>query len=77
MQRSTLVRTGAIGALCALAGGAAGIGGTSASSSEAVRMPLSAGEPGLLWKAGPITDAAGPPVHPTRLCQTRAAASKR
>jgi hypothetical protein len=67
MQRSTIVRVGAVGAVCALAGGAAGIAGSSASSSHSSQRPdagaaIDAG-PGRLFRFGLLGDAAGPPVH--------------
>jgi hypothetical protein len=67
MQRSTVVRMGAVGAVCALAGGAAGIAGSSASSSHSSQRPdagaaIEAG-PGPLFRFGLLGDAAGPPVH--------------
>jgi hypothetical protein len=69
MQKSTVVLTSAVGAVCALAGGAIGIAGSSASSPSQPRT--------LGWRAdgprvalagpmlgfGPLLDAAGPPVH--------------
>jgi hypothetical protein len=66
MQKSTVVRMGAVGAVCALAGGAAGIAGSSASSSR----PRPGKPPGVIAEGavpllglGPLADAAGPPVH--------------
>ena len=67
MQRSTMMRTGAVGAICALAGATAGIAGSSASSSKptqtAVASAAIADGPGVRLKFGPLADAAGPPVH--------------
>jgi hypothetical protein len=66
MQRSTMVRMGAVGVVCAIAGGAAGIAGSSASSSHPAKS-ADAGAgidpgPGPLLGLG-LGDAAGPPVH--------------
>ena len=70
MQRSTIIRTSAVGAVCALAGGAAGIAASSASSphrSAAPRAPRAgaaiAADPRPLLGFGPLAHAAGPPVH--------------
>ena len=67
MQRSTMMRTGAVGAICALAGATAGIAGSSASSSKptntAVAPAAIVDGPGVRFKFGPLADAAGPPVH--------------
>ena len=67
MQRSTMMRTGAVGAISALAGATAGIAGSSASSSKptqtAVASAAIADGPGVRLKFGPLADAAGPPVH--------------
>ena len=67
MQRSTMMRTGAVGAVCALAGAAAGIAGSSASSSKPTKTPLAwaatSERPGPLMWVGPLAGAAGPPVH--------------
>jgi hypothetical protein len=66
MQKSTVVRTGAVGVVCALAGGAAGIAASSASSSRPtpVKPPGAIAEAiGPLLGPGPLADAAGPPVH--------------
>ena len=72
MQRSTMMRTGAVGAICALAGATAGIAGSSASSSKPTKAAVAAaaipGGPGVLLRfgplgLGPLGDAAGPPVH--------------
>jgi len=67
MQRSTMMRMGAVGAVCALAGATAGIAGSSASSSKptqtAVASAAIADGPGVRLKFGPLADAAGPPVH--------------
>jgi hypothetical protein len=69
MKKSTIVRTGAVGAVCALAGSAIGIAGSSASS------PAKPGPPRLMFAGprvavagpmlgfGPLSGAAGPPVH--------------
>jgi hypothetical protein len=69
MQKSTVVLTGAVGAVCALAGGAIGIAGSSASSSTQPSAPgWKADGPrvavaGPMLGFGPRLDAAGPPVH--------------
>jgi hypothetical protein len=64
MKRSTVLRTSAVGALCAVAGGAAGIAGTSASSSRTPGAANFGHRHGFLgFGAGPLADAAGPPVH--------------
>jgi len=67
MRRSTIVRTSAVGAVCALAGGAAGIAASSASSPHRSTQPLAgaaiAADPGPLLGFGPLAHAAGPPVH--------------
>ena len=71
MQRSTMMRTGAVGAICALAGATAGIAGSSASSSKPTKTAAApaaiaaaiADGPGVRLKFGPLADAAGPPVH--------------
>ena len=66
MQKSTVVRTGAVGVVCALAGGAAGIAASSASSSRPtpVKPPGVVAEGiGPLLGLGPLAEAAGPPVH--------------
>jgi hypothetical protein len=62
MTRSTILRTSTLGALCVLAGGAAGIAGTSASSPSNLRLSVARGERGF-FKTGPLSSAAGPPVH--------------
>jgi hypothetical protein len=69
MQRSTIMRTGAIGAVCALAGGAIGIAGSSASSSGQPSPPV-AREAGPrvafarpILGFGPLAGTEGPPVH--------------
>jgi hypothetical protein len=71
MQRSTMVRMGAVGVVCAIAGGAAGIAGSSASSPRTAK-PAQAGAvlpDGPMLPGGPMRhfklglDAAGPPVH--------------
>jgi hypothetical protein len=68
MKKSTIVRTGAVGAVCALAGGAIGIAGSSASSSgqpsplKGVAGPRVAFA-GPMLGLGPLLDASGPPVH--------------
>jgi hypothetical protein len=65
MQRSTMVRLGAVGVVCAIAGGAAGIAGSSASSPSTAKSPEAGAvigdAPMLHFKLG--LDAAGPPVH--------------
>ena len=68
MQRSTAIRLGAVGTVCALAGGAAGIAVSSASSPKAprpIREKIAAAAilPGPLLGLGPLAEAAGPPVH--------------
>jgi hypothetical protein len=65
MKRSTVVRTSSIGALCALAGGAAGIAGTSASSSTPHQLTVRHRGHGLFFMLGarPLANTAGPPVH--------------
>jgi hypothetical protein len=69
MQKSTIVRTGAVGATCALVGGAIGIAGSSASSSGQPSPPIvRAAGPGIALAGpmlgfGPLADADGPPVH--------------
>jgi hypothetical protein len=69
MQKSTIVRTGAVGATCALVGGAIGIAGSSASSSGQPSRPIvRAAGPGIavagpILGFGPLADAEGPPVH--------------
>ena len=67
MQRSTMMRTGAVGAICALAGATAGIAGSSASSSKPTKTAVAPAAivdgPGVRFKFGPLADAAGPPVH--------------
>ena len=66
MQKLTVVRMGAVGVVCALAGGAAGIAASSASSSRPtpVKPPGVVAEGiGPLLGPGPLGDAAGPPVH--------------
>jgi hypothetical protein len=74
MKRSTIVRTGAVGAVCALAGSAAGIAASSASTPHKTPgVPLARR---LMFKAGPLAGAvpglgfvipgggpAGPAVH--------------
>jgi len=67
MQRSATIGTVAIGGTCALLGAAAGIAGSSASSTPTpppgiVHRALFA-DPALMLKSGPLGDAAGPPVH--------------
>lgn len=65
MQRSTMVRLGAVGVVCATAGAAAGIAGSSASSQSTAKSAAAgaviADGPMLHFKLG--LDAAGPPVH--------------
>ena len=67
MQRSTMIRMGAVGAACALVGGAAGIAASSASSPTPTKAAgasaLLAERPGPPFGFGPLADAAGPPVH--------------
>jgi len=66
MQKLTVVRMGAVGVVCALAGGAAGIAASSASSSRPtpVKPPGVVAEGiGPLLGLGPLAEAAGPPVH--------------
>jgi hypothetical protein len=68
MKKSTIVLTGAVGAVCALAGGAIGIAGSSASSSghpsplQVVAGPRAAFA-GPMLGFGPLLDGAGLPVH--------------
>jgi hypothetical protein len=62
MKRSTILRTSTVGALCAIAGAAAGIAGSSASSSRAPHPRIGPGGLGF-FKHGPLADASGPPVH--------------
>jgi hypothetical protein len=69
MKRSTIARTAAIGATCALAGAAAGIAGTSAATPSATKHPelrrwlkfAPDGRPGVAMAIP--GDMAGPPVH--------------
>jgi hypothetical protein len=68
MKKSTIVRTGAVGAVCALAGGAIGIAASSASSSgQPSPLKVVAGPrvafAGPMLGFGPLLDGAGPPVH--------------
>ena len=67
MQRSTMIRMGAVGGVCALVGGAAGIAGSAASSSQPTKVvgasAMIAAGPGAPFGLGPLADAAGPPVH--------------
>jgi hypothetical protein len=67
MQRSTMMRMGAVGAVCALVGGAAGIAASSASSPTQTKAAgasaVIAEGPGPWFGFGPLADAAGPPVH--------------
>jgi hypothetical protein len=51
-----------VGALCAIAGAAAGIAGSSASSSPAPHARFGPGGLGFFGR-GPLADASGPPVH--------------
>jgi hypothetical protein len=61
MKRSTILRLGIVGALCAIAGAAAGIAGSSASSSPAPHPRLGHGGPGFFFfKHGPLAGATGP-----------------
>jgi hypothetical protein len=62
MKRSTILRTSIVGALCAIAGAAAGIAGSSASSSPAPHPRIGLGGLGF-FRHGPLGDASGPPVH--------------
>jgi hypothetical protein len=62
MKRSTILRTSIVGGLCAIAGAAAGIAGSSASSSPAPHPRIGPGGLGFL-KHGPLAGASGPPVH--------------
>ena len=62
MKRSTILRMSIVGALCAIAGAAAGIAGSSASSSPAPHPRLGLGGLGF-FRHGPLADASGPPVH--------------
>jgi hypothetical protein len=67
VKRSTIVRTSAIGAACALAGAGAGIAASSASSPKArPRAPFHGPFPRdhlLPFAGGTLAHAAGPPVH--------------
>jgi hypothetical protein len=68
MKKSTIARTAAIGATCALAGAAAGIAGTSAATPSTTKHPGLRRWLGLAPLAGPLAMAvpgvaAGPPVH--------------
>ena len=67
MQRSTMMRMSAVGAVCALVGATAGIAGSSASSSKPTKAVVAsaafANGPGVRFGFGPLADAAGPPVH--------------
>jgi hypothetical protein len=62
-----MMRMGAVGAVCALVGGAAGIAASSASSPAPTKAAgasaLIAERPGPPFGFGPLADAAGPPVH--------------
>ena len=62
MKRSTVLRVSIVGALCAIAGAAAGIAGSSASSSPAPHPRIGLGGLGF-FKHGPLADASGLPVH--------------
>jgi hypothetical protein len=67
MQRSTMLRTGSVGAVCALIGATAGIAGSSASSTPKpkprVLMRAFGAGAGFLLKGGLVGETAGPPVH--------------
>ena len=63
MKRSTILRVSIVGALCAIVGAAAGIAGSSASSSPAPHPRLGLGGPGFFFKHGPLAGVFGPPVH--------------
>jgi len=60
MKRSTILRVSIVGALCAIVGAAAGIAGSSASSSPAPHPRLGLGGPGFFFKHGPLAGAIGP-----------------
>jgi hypothetical protein len=61
MKRSTILRLSIVGALCAIVGAAAGIAGSSASSSPAPHPRLGLGGPGFFFfKHGPLAGATGP-----------------
>jgi len=60
MKRSTILRLSIVGALCAIVGAAAGIAGSSASSSPAPHPRLGHGGPGFFFKHGPLAGATGP-----------------
>ena len=61
MKRSTILRVSIVGALCAIVGAAAGIAGSSASSSPAPHPRLGLGGPGFFFfKHGPLAGAPGP-----------------
>jgi len=75
MQRSTMMRMGAVGAVCALVGGATGIAASSASSPTPTKAAgasaVIAEGPGLRFGFGPPADAAGPPVHSANVVPNR------
>jgi hypothetical protein len=62
-----MIRMGAVGAVCALVGGAAGIAASSASpptpTKAAGASAVIVQGPGPQLGLGPLADAAGPPVH--------------
>jgi hypothetical protein len=62
MKRSTILRMSIVGGFCAIAGAAAGIAGSSASSSPAPPRIGLHGD-GFLFRHGPLADVSGPPVH--------------
>jgi hypothetical protein len=73
MKRPTIMRTAAVGATCALIGGAAGIAGSQASTNHSTKGPVGhAARSGQVrfgmaagsgFAIGIPGDAAGPPVH--------------
>jgi hypothetical protein len=71
MKRSTILRLSIVGALCAIAGAAAGIAGSSASSTPAPHPRIGLGGRGFFFfkhgplagASGPLADVSGPPVH--------------
>jgi hypothetical protein len=70
-----MMRMGAVGAVCALVGGAAGIAASSASSptpTKAAGASAAIAEgPGPRLGFGPVADAAGPPVHSENVVPNR------
>jgi hypothetical protein len=70
-----MMRMGAVGAVCALIGGAAGIAASSASSPTPTKAAgasaVIAEGPGPRLGFGPVADAAGPPVHSENVVPNR------